>query len=195
MEFKIGDRVRATPEYLAAPGCILDRGVYTVAHTNESGGSVLVDRPYTDGSFPHTGISAGAFVLAPPIDYPVPCPPPPFPRTAETDPTGRDAHSPGAKLDAGKLQPSLILGDMSRALSAVIKIGTDGALKYTPGGWLAVPGGFKRYEDAQLRHVLKRFGGERHDPDSGSLHLAHEAWNALAKLELYLREQEKVKVS
>lgn len=109
----------------------------------------------------------------------------------EQDPTGRDPHAPGAKLDAGKLRPTLVIRDMARALEAVIKVATDGANKYTPGGWLEVPNAKERYEDADLRHLLKRFKGEPVDADSKSLHLAHNAWNALAKLELHLREQEK----
>lgn len=108
----------------------------------------------------------------------------------EKDPNGIDQHAPGAKVDAGKVRPSLILGQMARAITAVAEIGTFGAAKYTDGGWLQVPNGQQRYEDAKLRHLLKRLGGETHDPDSHKLHLAHEAWNALATLELYLREQE-----
>jgi hypothetical protein len=109
----------------------------------------------------------------------------------ELDPNGLDQHAPGAKVDAGKLRPSLIIHGMARALWAVSEIGTAGAAKYTDGGWVLVPNGQARYEDADLRHMLKRAMGQRRDEDSGSLHLAHEAWNALAKLDLYLREQEK----
>lgn len=109
----------------------------------------------------------------------------------EQDPTGRDAHAPGAKLDAGKARPSLIIEGMARAIWAVSEVATFGAAKYTPGGWVEVPQGQERYADAGYRHVLKRAMGERIDPDSEKLHLAHEAWNALAKLDLYLREQEK----
>lgn len=109
----------------------------------------------------------------------------------ETDPTGRDQHSPGAKVDAGKLRAGLVLGDFSRAITAVVEVGTFGANKYTAHGWIEVPNGLARYEDAKLRHMLKRNLGEERDPDSGLLHLAHEAWNALATLDLYLREQEK----
>lgn len=110
--------------------------------------------------------------------------------TSERDPSGLAANTPGAKLDAGKLRPTLILRDMSRALLAVTEIATAGAAKYTAGGWLAVANGGERYEDAHLRHMLTRFSGTQVDSMSGSLHLAHEAWNALAKLELYLREEE-----
>ena len=109
----------------------------------------------------------------------------------ETDPNGKSLNEPGAKADAGKLRPSLILKDMANALLAVIKIATDGAIKYTPGGWIVVPEAEARYEDAHLRHMLKRFTGEKIDTDSHSLHLAHEAWNALAKLELHLRNANK----
>lgn len=79
---------------------------------------------------------------------------------------------------------------MARAHMAVAEVGTFGANKYTDGGWIEVPNGFQRYEDAQMRHVFKRHMGETHDPDSKLLHLAHEAWNAMAKLDLYLRNKE-----
>lgn len=114
---------------------------------------------------------------------------------AESDPTfGTDLKAPGAKADAGKLRPTLIFRDMGDALVAVIKIGTDGANKYSDGGWLVVPNGADRYEDADLRHMLKRFNGETVDSDSLGLHLAHEAWNALAKLQLFLNANPEHKV-
>mgnify|MGYP000060525734 CR=1 FL=1 len=108
--------------------------------------------------------------------------------TMEATPDGIDQHAPGAKLDAGKLRPALVLGGFANALLAVTKVGTDGAAKYTDNGWREVANGFKRYSDAEGRHRLYREAGETHDKLSGSLHLAHEAWNALAKLELYLME-------
>ena len=109
----------------------------------------------------------------------------------ETDPHGVDAHSPGAKLDAGKNRVDLVLGDFAHALWAVSEVGTFGANKYTDHGWISVLGGINRYSDAQLRHYLKAKSGEVFDPDSGRLHAAHEAWNALAKLELMLRAEQK----
>ena len=108
--------------------------------------------------------------------------------TTEATPDGLDQHAPGAKLDAGKLRPALVLDGFANALLAVVKVGTDGAAKYTDNGWREVTNGFKRYSDAEGRHRLYRAAGETHDKLSGSLHLAHEAWNALAKLELYLME-------
>lgn len=108
----------------------------------------------------------------------------------EYDPTGKSLHDKGAKADAGKPRPSLIFRDMARALWAVVEIATAGANKYTDGGWIEVPNAGERYDDADLRHMLKRYMGQERDADSHSLHLAHEAWNALAKLELHLRDAE-----
>lgn len=107
----------------------------------------------------------------------------------ELDPNGIAAHTAGAKLDAGKQRPYLVLGDFAPALAAVVRVGTFGANKYTDHGWLVVPNGFQRYADAQMRHALSHQMGELTDPDSGELHLAHEAWNALAKLTLYINSK------
>lgn len=106
----------------------------------------------------------------------------------EADPSGMSLNTPGAKADAGKLMPDLVFDGMANALHAVVEVASAGAVKYSEGGWMLVPDGFKRYNRAQGRHQLKRAKGETHDKDSGSLHLAHEAWNALAKLELYIRD-------
>ena len=109
---------------------------------------------------------------------------------SEKDPNGLTPSTPGAKLDAGKQRPALVLSGFAKALRAVTEIGTFGARKYTENGWMSVPDGIRRYEDAGLRHKLTRMSGEEFDPESGYLHLAHEAWNILAVLELVLREKE-----
>ncbi len=109
----------------------------------------------------------------------------------EHDPTGRNQHEPGAKLDAGKPRPALVLGGFSRALRAVTEVGTFGAAKYTDNGWRTVPDGPQRYTDAMLRHWLADPGGLSPDHDSGLAHAAHLTWNALARLELMLTEEER----
>lgn len=109
----------------------------------------------------------------------------------ETDPNGINQHEAGAKLDSGKPMAGRLLAMFGNALYAVSEVGTFGANKYTEGGWQHVQDGFKRYDDAGMRHFLKRGMGEEVDPDSNLPHLAHEAWNALAKLELYLRDKAK----
>lgn len=114
------------------------------------------------------------------------CPTP----SADKDPTGRSQHAPGAKLDGGKIRPALVLGAFSRALQAVSGVGTFGAKKYSDNGWLSVPDAQQRYTDALLRHYLAEAAGEHTDPESHLAHAAHLAWNALARLELMMREHD-----
>lgn len=110
----------------------------------------------------------------------------------ESDPTGAKPHEPGAKLDAGKapvLQGALQY--FPRAIAAVSNVSLAGAKKYTWKGWEAVPDGINRYGNAMARHILAEESDGLYDKDTGSLHAAQVAWNALARLELMLREQEK----
>lgn len=111
-----------------------------------------------------------------------------MPTTIEEDPHGIAQHKPGAKLDDGKPDASLLLM-FGRALSEVAAVGTFGAKKYSRGGWQSVPNGRVRYTAAMLRHLLKE-DSEEVDEDIGLLHAAAVAWNALARLELILRERE-----
>lgn len=105
----------------------------------------------------------------------------------EHDPDGLAPNAPGAKLDAGKVRPELIIRGFSRALLAVAAVGTYGANRYSDDGWEEVKNGTKRYTNAMYRHLLAEHTGELCDKDSGLLHAAHAAWNALARLELMLR--------
>ena len=105
----------------------------------------------------------------------------------ERDPNGKDPHAPGAKLDAGKVKAG-VLEDFSLALWEVARVGTFGAEKYTRGGWQEVPNGQERYKDAKWRHLLKK-RHEENDQESDIEHMAHEAWNILAELELKLRSK------
>lgn len=107
----------------------------------------------------------------------------------EADPTGRDQHDTGAKLDSGKNRLALVLGGFSVALQAVGDVGTYGANKYTDNGWKDVPNGVQRYSDAMLRHFFAEQAGELYDPETKLLHAAATAWNALARLNLIIKEQ------
>lgn len=105
----------------------------------------------------------------------------------ENDPHGIEQHTKGAKLDDGKPDMSLLL-DYGLALTAVARVGTQGALKYTRGGWQFVPQGVLRYTAALLRHLFK----ERYEFGDGEIeagHAAQDAWNALARLELLERRR------
>jgi hypothetical protein len=74
------------------------------------------------------------------------------------------------------------------ALKAVAAITAYGADKYTEHGWLHVPNAQDRYSDALYRHLIEHARGELHDKESGHLHLAHAAWNALAVLQLLINK-------
>jgi hypothetical protein len=111
-------------------------------------------------------------------------------KNEEKDPLGKDPHAPGAKLDAGKIRPWLMLAGFARALNAVADVTTKGAAKYTPNGWAEVPEGETRYMEAFGRHLLSYGKGEEVDADTSCLHKAQMIWNLLASLELELREAE-----
>ena len=104
----------------------------------------------------------------------------------ESDPTGRAPGTPGAKLDAGKA-PMLrgVLCYFPLALEQVARVSEYGSKKYSWKGWESVPDGINRYGDALVRHLVQ----EGEDKDTGLLHASHAAWNALARLELMLRER------
>ena len=101
-----------------------------------------------------------------------------------------DLHVPGAKDDKAKPMAGVLL-DFSRALQAVVDVGTYGAKKYTRTGWATVPEGSQRYTDALVRHLLAMdVDPDGLDKETGLPHLAHVAWNALAVLELQARRKE-----
>ncbi|MBI4396861.1 MAG: hypothetical protein HY548_07185 [Elusimicrobia bacterium] len=108
----------------------------------------------------------------------------------EADPNGKNAHETGAKLDAGKAPVVRgVLCYFPRALKAVAGVSLFGATKYTWNGWESVPDGVQRYTDALGRHLINEAIDGPVTPDSQLLHAAHVAWNALARLELMLREK------
>lgn len=94
----------------------------------------------------------------------------------------------GIKYDGGKAP--IWRGALSyfpKAIEAVAEVSQFGANKYAWKGWEKVDDGFNRYSDALLRHLSKE-AVELYDLDSKLLHAQHTAWNALARLELLLRE-------
>ena len=76
-----------------------------------------------------------------------------------------------------------------RAIAEVARVSAFGASKYAWKGWESVDDGVNRYSDAMVRHLAYEGEGEVLDPDSGLLHAGHVAWNALARLELLIRER------
>jgi hypothetical protein len=116
------------------------------------------------------------------------------PRFMEKDPHGKDLHESGSKADSGKIRPWLMFQGFARALEEVAKVTTEGALKYTPNGWVEVPEAQERYFDAFMRHLLKLAKGKIFDNEPGGIgtyHMSQVIWNLLAVFELQLRSIDK----
>lgn len=117
-------------------------------------------------------------------------------KAKETDPNGLGAKDPGSKLDFGK--SPIVRGAIKyfpRALLAVADLSQHGADKYSWKGWEKVSDGIQRYDDAMGRHMAGEVIEGEFDQtwmkmDRHVLHATAVAWNALARLELILREKE-----
>jgi hypothetical protein len=107
--------------------------------------------------------------------------------------TQKEIDIAGARKDDKGKSPVLkgAVAYFPRAIEGVAAVSAFGATKYAWGGWRYVPDGLDRYSDAMVRHVTSEAKGEVVDPESGLLHAAHAAWNALARLELMIMDQEK----
>lgn len=121
--------------------------------------------------------------------------PGPTQSAGQFDPKGLDAKAPGAKLDGGKPQVvSGVVGYFPRAVEAVAKLSGHGAEKYSWGGWASVEDGVRRYSDGLGRHITQEAIEGPYDLEwlnkygHHVLHATAVAWNALARLELMLRE-------
>lgn len=98
----------------------------------------------------------------------------------------------GVKLNNGKPQISLLFKQFPKALEAIAKCSEYGHEKYKETdhdflNYQRVEGGSKNYADAGLRHRLQ----EGNDNESGLPHAFHVAWNALAELEIWIKENNK----
>jgi hypothetical protein len=82
----------------------------------------------------------------------------------------------GTKYDAEKPRMDLLPFE---ALEAVAEVLTFGAKKYADNNWQKVNCAESRYKAAMLRHLCAQDRGEARDGESGLLHAAHMATNAL----------------
>ena len=71
----------------------------------------------------------------------------------------------------------------------IVRVYTAGADKYGPNMWQGLPDGYNRYKGAMLRHLMEYEKGNPVDEETGCLHLAQVAWNAIAML--YCSKQSK----
>jgi hypothetical protein len=102
-----------------------------------------------------------------------------------------DYTTAGKKENKGKPQLSLLFTQFPKALEAVAKCSEYGHLKYEDTdvdylNYQRVKGGSKSYADAGLRHRLYKKGTT--DIESQLPHAYHVCWNALAELELLIKE-------
>lgn len=114
----------------------------------------------------------------------------------EVDPLN---HPQAFKADAGKPRWVLLTRGCAKALAQVVNVLSfavrpvqDGGKGYVPHSWKKVPDAKVRYEDALFRHLSAIANGETHDPESGELHWAHVATNALFLTELHSETEEDV---
>lgn len=71
----------------------------------------------------------------------------------------------------------------------IVEIYHHGAKKYAPNTWKGLEDGENRYFSALMRHLTAHRKGELTDPESGKLHMAHVAWNAIALLHFATEKQ------
>lgn len=69
----------------------------------------------------------------------------------------------------------------------IVRVYHAGAKKYGENRWQGLENGYQRYKAALLRHLLEAEKGNMVDEDTGCLHLAQVAWNAIAMLYLSKR--------
>lgn len=84
-----------------------------------------------------------------------------------------------AKYDNGKLRWDLL---PIRELEEIVKVYTFGSQKYGDNKWQGLENGKERYYAALLRHLAEYRKGNAIDDESGLLHIAQVAWNAIALL-------------
>lgn len=121
--------------------------------------------------------------------------PPQFDVVGSQEPTKKALNS-NTKDDADKVPVfSLALAYFPRAIREVAKVSQFGMIKYNAKpedkGFLKVPDGRRRYTDGMLRHTLDEVTDGIINVKDGNLrHDAQAAWNALARLEMALIEEE-----
>lgn len=98
----------------------------------------------------------------------------------------------GKKFDEGKAPVTQFLRQFPKAIAYLAKLSEYGHNKYGEeednekwDNWKKVENGKFRYEQAIGRHLLETDGKV---DESGFLHIAHTAWDAIARLELELDE-------
>lgn len=95
----------------------------------------------------------------------------------------------GIKYDSGKAKIGEMLVSFKKSLLEVCKVYEFGFNKYGKDNFKNVENGYTRYTNAMIRHLLKE-DSEIYDEETELLHASHCAWNALARLEMLLKQKE-----
>lgn len=99
------------------------------------------------------------------------------------------------KFDKGKLLAAIPFEDFPDAIKELIRVCTFGAQKYSRSSWKNVLNASVRYNDARARHFidvnLDETNKKGYDEESEIDHLAHEAWNCLALLQMKIERIKK----
>lgn len=79
-------------------------------------------------------------------------------------------------------------------LEKIAEVYTAGAAKYGDHNWENLENGYERYKGAMLRHLTEVEKGNAIDEDTGCLHIAQVAWNAIAMVHFKLKEYDTQRV-
>jgi hypothetical protein len=124
-----------------------------------------------------------------------------FPHRFEVIEKDQSEGQEGAKADTGKVDLTYVMEYFPNAIEYIARVCEFGDVKYTKitgksarGSWLQVPDGLRRYTAALFRHLFCVFKGIEYDYEPEEyglppvLHRAQSAWNNLAILERWARE-------
>ena len=78
-------------------------------------------------------------------------------------------------------------------IEEIVKVYTAGAKKYAPNNWMHLENGYERYKAALFRHICEFERGNWLDADTGCIHLAQVAWNAIAMLHIEMEKRKENK--
>lgn len=94
----------------------------------------------------------------------------------------------GIKYDKDKPELADFLLDFKEPLMELYKVWSFGKERYGKGNWKEVNDGYRRYQNALIRHFFEE--GSNKDAETGIYHAAHMAFNCLAMIKFILDKRE-----
>lgn len=97
----------------------------------------------------------------------------------------------GMRFNAGKAPVWRgFINYFPRAIEAVSRVSAFGANKYAWNNWQNIDDYYDNITDSLSRHLVNEAKGRALDVDSELEEAAHLAWNAMARLELIVKDRE-----